>query len=98
MNIKRLLQALLANCLLTFVPEWMLKLPSDSGVVGQLKWAGSYVGVPGTFVGFIASGFQIDDINFVVVNIANLVFYLGIAYVLLSIWGRHRTGGANVKG
>jgi hypothetical protein len=90
MDISRILLASLVSCFLTFVPGWLLKLPSDFGVVGQLKWAGSYVAIPGTFVGLIASGFQIDDISFVVADIGNFIFYLGLAYVVLSIWSRRR--------
>ena len=90
MNIKRLLFALLLGCILTFTPVWILKLPSDAGFVGSLKWAGSYMAVPGTFVGFITSGGNIDDVNFVVADVANLVFYMALVYLLLSLWARRR--------
>jgi hypothetical protein len=89
MKIKRLLFGLLVGCMFTFGPVWILKLPSDTGLMGSLKWAGSYVAMPGTFVGLVASGGNIDDINFVIADIANLIFYTVLVYLLLSLWSRH---------
>lgn len=82
--------ALLLGSVLALAPGWILKLPSDTGFVGSLKWVGSYIDVPGGFVGLIASGGKIDDLNFVIVDISNCVFYSGLVYILLGIWRKQR--------
>ena len=91
LKLKLVLPALLLGSVLAFAPGWILKLPSDTGLIGELKWFGSYISVPGGFVGLIASGAQIDDINFVVVDLTNFVFYSALAYVLLGVWEQRRT-------
>jgi hypothetical protein len=90
---KRLASAVFIGCILAFTPGWLLNLPSDTGFVGSLKQAGSYVAVPGGFVGWIAAGGKLDsvnDINFIVVDIANLIIYSGLIYILLGVLGKRR--------
>jgi hypothetical protein len=59
---RRLFLALLIGCLLSILPIAILKLPTDSGMVGSLKRGITNLMVPGVF-GLIVSGGRIDDIN-----------------------------------
>ncbi len=90
MKMKRLLCALLIGLALASNPVLMRRLPPDSGLSDALKWAGSFVLIPGALVGWIASGLRFDDLNMTVVGIANLIFYSGLVYFLLGLWGKHR--------
>ena len=82
---RRLLVASLAGCALTILPIAGLKLPTDSGTVGPLRWASANLTIPGAFVGLIASGGRIDDISPWVSDFANFLFFFGLAYLLLMI-------------
>src|ERR1700682_5755344 len=83
---RRLLWAFLTGCAFTIVPVVILKLPSDSGTIGSLKWGVTNFMIPGGFVGLIASGGKIDDINPWVSRFANFLFYFGLAYLSLMVW------------
>ncbi len=48
-----------------------------------LKWACSIVFAPGLFVGIVASGGRVDDVNMWVTDLANVIFYAGLAYAVL---------------
>jgi hypothetical protein len=85
---RRLFLALLIGCFFAILPIAILKLPSDSGIVGSLKWGVTNLMIPGGFVGLVASGGRIDDINLWVSGLANFLFYFGIAYLSLIVWGR----------
>jgi hypothetical protein len=85
---RRLFLALIIGCVLSILPIAILKLPTDSGMVGSLKWGITNLMVPGGFVGLIASGGRIDDIDPWVSGFANFLFYFAIAYLSLTAWGR----------
>jgi hypothetical protein len=88
---RRLVIALSIGCVLTILPIAILKLPSDSGMVGSLKWGITNLMIPGTFIGYIAAGGRIDDINPWLSGFANMVFYFGLAYLFLTVWVKLKT-------
>ena len=80
--------------MLAFLPIAILKLPTDSGMVGSLKSGVSELMIPGGFVGLVASGGRIDDINPWLSCLANFLFYFGLAYLLLTVWVRLKSKSA----
>jgi hypothetical protein len=88
---RRLFFPLLIGCTLAFLPIAILKLPTDSGMVGSLKWGVSELMIPGGFVGLVASGGRIDDINPWLSCFANFLFYFGLAYLALTVWVRFKS-------
>jgi hypothetical protein len=99
-SMSRFFWALLIGCGLTIVPIVVLKLPTDSGIVGSLKWGVTNLMVPGGFVGLIASGGRIDDVNPWLSGFANSLFYFGLAYLSLTVWRRLKSksgGGARIS-
>jgi hypothetical protein len=82
----RIICALAIGSVLAFSPVMLLKVDFDSRLISTLKWGGAYLAIPGTFLGLIASGGRIDDINFRITDVANLAFYGGLAYVSLGFW------------
>lgn len=92
MSVKRLLIAIVISSVVTFIPAFILEQPSDSGAMGTMRMVLSALGVPGFIVGFIVSGQNINDVNFVIVELTNFVFYGGLSYFVLAIWARHHAG------
>jgi hypothetical protein len=60
---KRLAIALTLGAILTIFPIAILKLPTDSGMTGTLKWGVTSLMTPGVFVGLVVSGGRVDDVN-----------------------------------
>jgi hypothetical protein len=87
---KRFLYAVLAGCILTFLPLMVMRLSSEAYIVKLLKWGSTTILLPGTFVGFIAAGSKIDDISFVFANLVNLILYSALTYVLLMLSAKPR--------
>jgi hypothetical protein len=85
---KRILWAAATGCVLAIFPIVVLRLPSDSGIIGSLKWGVSDLAVPGTLVGFLASGGKIDDISQALSSFSNFLFYFILAYLALSVWAK----------
>jgi len=85
-NVNRLYARILANC--------NTKLLTDSGIIGSLKSGVSELMIPGGFVGLVASGGRIDDINPWPSCLANFLFYFGLAYLLLTVWVRLKSKSA----
>jgi hypothetical protein len=85
---RRFFLSLTIGCTLAFLPIAILKLPTDSGMVGSLKWGAADIMIPGGYVGLIASGGKIDDINPWLSCFANFLFYFGLAYLSLTAWVR----------
>ena len=94
---RRFVLAFLIGCALTILPIAILKLPSDSGMVGSLKWGITNVMIPGTLVGLMVAGGRIDDINPWLSDFANMVFYSGLAYALVVVWAKLKTKSARSK-
>jgi hypothetical protein len=88
---RRGVLGLLIGCALTILPIAILRLPSDSGMVGSLKWGITNLMVPGTLVGLMVAGGRMDDINPWLSGFANMVFYSGLAYLLLTVSVRLKT-------
>ena len=88
---RRFVWALLVGCVLSLLPIAILKLPSDSGMVGSLKWGVTNLMIPGTLVGLMVAGGRMDDINPWLSDFANMVFYFGLAYLLLTVWAKFKT-------
>ena len=86
---KKLLYASLAGCGFTALPLMILRLPPDSGVIRALKWVGANLLLPGTYVGFVAAGGRIDDIDLLAADSVNFLFYSILTYIVLTVWERH---------
>ena len=82
--------ALLAGCFGGLVLPLVMKIPSDSGAANLLKWAASVMAMTGTLLGVLVSGFQVEDINFTIVDFGNFVFYFGLTYFLLRNAGKQQ--------
>jgi hypothetical protein len=90
-RMRRFVLALLVGCALSLLPIAILKLPSDSGMVGSLKWGVTNLMIPGSLIGYIAAGGRIDDISSWLAAFANMLFYFGLAYLLLTVWAKFKT-------
>jgi hypothetical protein len=91
MHIGRVAVAIAISGIVTFVPAKMVNSTSSSGLIASLIHLGAYLAIPGSFLGLIVSRGHIDDVNFVVVDIASFVFYSVLCYFLLSFLS-HRIG------
>jgi hypothetical protein len=85
---RRLFLSFIMGCVVMIFPIAILKLPTDSGVVGSLKWGVTNLMIPGGFIGLIVSGGKMDDISPWVSGFANFVIYFALAYILLSVWAK----------
>ena len=85
---RRLFLSLIMGCVVAIFPIAILKLPSDSGVVGSLKWGVTNLMIPGGLIGLMVSGGKIDDISPWVSGFANFVIYFALAYLLLLVWAK----------
>ncbi len=63
-------------------------------MVGSSKWGISNLMIPGGLIGYFAAGGRIDDISSWLSDCANMLFYFGLAYLLLTIWARFKTRSA----
>jgi hypothetical protein len=79
---KRLAIALGTGAALVLLGIAVLEIAGNSLAMNSLKWACSIVLAPGVFVGIIASGGRIDDVNMWVADLANVIFYAGLVYAV----------------
>jgi len=84
LNMRRVVYAVVAACVFTFVPLVILRLESTSGLVKSLKDIAAALGVPGAAVGFIVAAGRIHDIDSGVSDATNFAFYFAAAWVLLK--------------
>jgi hypothetical protein len=82
----KLFPSLIVGFTLAIVPFVILKLPTDSGMIGSLKWWITNLMIPGNFVGLFAAGDRIDDVNPWLSGLVNFAFYSGLAYLSLMVW------------
>jgi hypothetical protein len=87
---RRALYASLAAACLIVLLLLILRLPSESGVIGSLKRGSTHLLVPGTYIGFILAGGRIDDISFGIADIFNFVFYAALFYIVAAARDRYR--------
>jgi hypothetical protein len=87
--VKRLLYASLIACGVTALPLLILRFESDSGIFHGLKLVSTQLLVPGTLLGYFVAGGMVDDISFLIANLANFVFYAVLIYFLLA-WKSRR--------
>jgi hypothetical protein len=96
-RMRRFVLALLVGCALALLPIAILRLSSDSGMVGSLKWGVTNLMIPGTLVGYTAAGGRIDDISSWLAAFANILFYFGLAYLLLTVWVKLKTKSGSIR-
>jgi len=94
---RRLVLALLIGCALSILPIAILKLPSDSGTVGSLKWGITNLMIPGTLIGYIAAGGRIDDVSPWLSGFVNMLVYFGLAYLSLTVWVKLKTKSGSIR-
>ena len=81
---KKLLYAFLIG--LAFGSSRFLTLKmSDGSHDGLVRQVGLILAIPGAFVGLIAAHGRLDDINFLLADLTNFVFYFGLTYAVLIL-------------
>ena len=93
MRKRKLFYSLLIACAFTLIPLSILFLPYDTPIVNGLKIPFECLMFPGLLIGIVASGGIIHGVNPWVLFVGNLLFYFGLAYLVLGFWER-RTGKA----
>jgi hypothetical protein len=75
---RRVIYAVSAACVFTFVPIVILKRDSETAFVNSLKYIAATLGVPGAFIGLMAASGRIHDIDLWITGTANFAFYFAI--------------------
>ena|SRR5579864_4890471 len=86
---SRLVVAVLIGSIVTISSNAIIEATESSGAISLIF---ILLMLPGTFVGMIFSGGNIHDTKRLVVDIANFVFYSGVAYLALSAYVNLRQG------
>jgi hypothetical protein len=84
LNMRRVLYAVAAASVFTFVPLVILRLESTTELVKLLKDIAAALGVPGAAVGFIVAAGRIHDVDSGVSDAANFAFYFVAVWLLLK--------------
>jgi hypothetical protein len=84
----RTIYAVLVAFALTLVPNFILKLNSETATVNSLKSFAAALGIPGAFVGLLAASGRVHDIDLWVTDVANFAFYFVITWLLLKGFAR----------
>jgi hypothetical protein len=84
----RVVGALIAGGAIAFLPYAVRNL-SESGIVGLLKLGITYLGLPGVVVSIVLAG-NVHLGSLWIINAANMVFYFGLTYYLLTLCAKPR--------
>ena len=93
MRTRKLFYSFLIACAFTLIPLSILFLPYDNPIVNGLKIPFECLMLPGYLVAIVADGEIIHGMNPWVICVGNLLFYLGLVYLLFGFRER-RTGKA----
>ena len=89
---KRLLYACVVGLLFAssrFVTVKLLGASQD----GFLRQMGLILAIPGAFLGWVVANHRLDDINFLLADFANFLFYSGLTYLFLTLATKFRSHG-----
>jgi|SRR5579885_1674560 phosphatidylserine synthase len=90
---RKLLYSLLVGCVIALAPLMISKLPFESGSSHLLKSGSNVLLFPGYAIALVLALGRFHDINFTALEIANVVVYSGLTYLLLRCfaWLKART-------
>ncbi len=90
---RKLLYSLLVGCVIALAQLMISKLPFESGSSHLLKSGSNVLLFPGYAIALVLALGRFHDINFTALEIANVVVYSGLTYLLLRCfaWLKART-------